>query len=141
MAKIKSQGTKPKIAPTAAAKKCHDKPSFSFAYLTKSKAYNFDKLDKNNKSKWQAALTARMIELSQDSWLHWQGLGKEQGLETIPFRQIHFKPNGYTISDDEKIIIFRFYSQNGRILGIKEPGCSILHIIGIDFDFSAYDHG
>jgi hypothetical protein len=34
-----------------------------------------------------------------------------------------------------------YAGKNARILGIREDGCPILHIIGYDFDFSAYNHG
>lgn len=142
MGRITSKGKKPKINPDVIdQKKCPDKPSFSFEFLTTNKKYNFEKLDKRNGLEWRSTLLSRIIELTQNSWQHWQGLGKEQELETIPFQQIHFNPNNYSISEDEKVIVFRFNSQKGRILGIKDSYCSVYYVIGMDTDYSAYNHG
>lgn len=142
MGHIKSKGKKPKITLEAITqKKCPDNPSFSFEFLTNNKNYNFNKLDGHNSLEWRAALLTRIIELTQNSWQYWQGLGKKQGLETIPFRQINFNPKGYAISDDEKVIVFQFNSHNGRILGVKDSCCSVYYVIGMDVDYSAYDHG
>ena len=43
------------------------------------------------------------------------------------------------LSDDSKIIVFRFNNQKCRILGIPSTECnSILYIIGYDWDFDHY---
>lgn len=111
-----------------------------FSILDKRKKYNFGKLDKREKLEWKASLTERMIEISQYSWTYWQNLGKEKGIETINCNQITFSPNDYVFSKDEKVVVFRFNSQNGRIIGIKGRGCSVYYVIGIDTDYSAYNH-
>jgi hypothetical protein len=47
-----------------------------------------------------------------------------------------------SLSEDSKIIVFRFNNQKSRILGVRSQECnSILYIIGYDWDFSAYNHG
>jgi len=114
-------------------------PSFSFCYLTTNKKYNFESLDKGKQKEWSAALVDRMIEISKEDWIYWFGLPKNKGIETIPYEKVNFSPNEIGISDDEKVIVFRFNSQKGRIIGFKVD--TIFYIIGFDFDFSAYDHG
>jgi len=141
MSRIKAKESKLKVSQSAVVPKCPETPSFSFQYLTTNKDYNFEKLDKRQKLEWKSALVERMIEISQKSWQSWLNMDKKQGFETIPANRIHFNPNGYELSDDEKIIIFRFNSQKGRILGIKGNGCSVYYVIGFDTDYSAYDHG
>lgn len=119
---------------------CSDVPFFSFRYLTKNKDYNFDKLDNNEKKEWALALMNRIKEISQYSWVHWHNQPKNQGIETIPYKEIKFSPNGYVPSKDEKVIVFRFRSQDGRIIGVKESNCSVFYIIGFDTKYSAYKH-
>ena len=96
---------------------------------------------KGDKKEWQSALAERIIELSQNTWLYWFGLNKEQGIETIYSSQLNFPPNNYSFSEDEKVIVFRFNSQKGRIIGIKNNRSPIYYVIGLDTDYSAYDHG
>lgn len=120
---------------------CSVNPMFSFQYLTTNKKYNLEKLDKNQKATFLADLSARLIEISQKPWIYWNNLPKDKGMETIPFKDINFSPNGLELSKDEKIIVFRFSSQNARILGVKSSSCAVYNIIGFDTDFSAYNHG
>lgn len=139
---IKSKGKKPKVSmETISKKKCPENMAFSFEYLTNNKHYNFGKLDKSNFLEWNTELLVKIVELTHNSWQHWFSLSKKNGAETIPFKQVQFTPNGYDISDDEKVIVFRFKSGNGRILGIKDGNCPIYYVIGMDVDYSAYNHG
>lgn len=115
--------------------------SVSFRYFTNNKNFNFEKLDKNQKRKWKSALTERLIELTQQSWIYWGNLTKEHGYETLDAYLLSFSPTNYSLSDDENITIFRFNSQKGRIIGVKKANNPTFYIIGIDTNFSAYDHG
>lgn len=78
------------------------------------------------------------------SHLTWQELFNRNhinGLESIPLSRLNFDADKeLTLSKDEKFLSIRFGQQDRRIIGIKRNGCPILHIIGIDFDFSAYQH-
>lgn len=142
MNKLKNPAVKPKIPKNAnTVSPAYETVSFSFRYLTSNKNFNFEKMDKRQKMEWQSALTERMIEISKSSWSYWHSLPKEQGTETIPVEKINFSPNSYFFSADEKVIVFRFKSQKGRIIGIKNKDSSIFYIIGLDCDYSAYDHG
>lgn len=137
MKKLKSSEKKPQVGTN---QKSEQMPSFSFCHLTKNKSYNFQKLDKRAKKEWQSALAERIIEITQGTWLYHFNLGKKQGIETLPSGQINFSPNEYTFSEDEKVIVFRFNSENGRIIGIRKDDTSIFYVIGFDVDFSAYKH-
>ena len=70
---------------------------------------------------------------------------KRVGLETITYDQLHFSPGGDAIiTKDTKLYVFRFDTyrgrNQGRIIGFKGAPCAVLHVVGYDFDFSAYDH-
>ena len=110
-------------------------------YLTDKKEFNFESLDKGKKREWHSALVDRMVEISRESWLAWLNRPKEVGIETIFASELRFSPKGYTFSPDEKVAIFRFKSQEGRIIGFKESQVPIYYVIGFDLDYSAYDHG
>lgn len=118
-------------------------PSFSFRYLTTNRRYNFSAVppDGDHDSTYDA-LFLRLVEISSESWTYWGQLRKEMGYETIPYGQIRFQASGLPfISNDSKIIVFRFNGGSMRILGYKKAPCATLQIIGFDFDYSAYDHG
>ena len=71
---------------------------------------------------------------------------RKTGLETIPFDELEFSPGpGANLTKDVKLFVFRFDTYQGtgqgRIIGFKSSPCSVYHIIGFDFDFSAYPHG
>lgn len=141
---IKSKKSKPKINKNRPVEDCSSKPiSFSFKYLTSDKRYNFENMVKADKKAWQSALMERIIELSGLTWLDCQNFRKNQGYETIPAGQgqLNFSPKNYILTDDEKAIVFRFNSQKGRIIGVKDSCCSLFYVIGLDTDFSAYNHG
>lgn len=137
MKKLKSSSTKPQVS---ANSRSEQMPSFSFLHLTTNKLYNFQKLDKGTKREWQSALAERIIEITQNTWIYHFNLGKKQGIETLSNSQIKFSPNGYTFSDDEKVIVFRFNSDKGRIIGIRIDNSPIFYVIGFDTNFSAYEH-
>lgn len=80
------------------------------------------------------------------TWKELQNRPKETGYEMIPISE--FKINfdklkkELKLSEDSKIIVFRFNNQKCRLLGVRSHQCSsILYIIGNDWDYSAYNHG
>lgn len=139
MGKIKKSSDKPNISPNKQVEK--STIAFSFKYLTDKKEYNFEALDKGKKREWHSALVDRMVEISRESWLTWLNLPKTVGIETIFASELRFSPKGYSFSPDEKVAIFRFKSQEGRIIGFKESQTPIYYVIGFDFGYCAYDHG
>ena len=138
--KVKKNEITSKIKKEQIKVECPQYFSFSFRYLTKSKDYNFQKLDKGQKKDWSCSLTERLISLSKETWSYLTSLSKETGFETFSNSQIKFSPSNYNFTPDEKVIVFRFNSGNGRIIGIKPSSCSVFNIIGFDTNFSAYGH-
>ncbi len=138
--KVKKNKTTSKIKKDQIKIECPQYFSFSFRHLTKNKDYNFEKLDKGQKRDWSCSLTERLMDLSKETWVRLANLSKENGFETFSNSQIRFSPNDYNFTPDEKVIVFRFNSENGRIIGIKPSSCSVFYIIGFDTNFSAYGH-
>lgn len=123
-------------------------PWFSFRAMTKNANYNLKKLSSGpDREITLLGLYKKLEELSSKSWRYWIQQPKTSGFETLPYDELFFKPNEEVlkITKDTNLFIFRFdtYLGNGkgRIIGYKESPCSVLHIIGYDIDFSAYDHG
>lgn len=125
-------------------RECHKCVAFSFSYLTTNNAYNFDyfKRDTNNKNNARMGILSKLEKMCSMTWKELFALPRELGVE-YEMISPSFKPKGYDLRKGEKIIISRFRANDfeGRIIGIKHPHCSIFHVIGYDFDFSAYDHG
>lgn len=123
---------------------CKQGMFFSFIHLTKSSKYNLNIQSKNipEKASCYESLLKRLSDLSCKDWVYWLTQGKSSGIESIQKHRIKFEPNDLELTDDTKVFIIRFNNQKHRILGIKkEKECSVLHIIGFDYDYSAYDHG
>lgn len=144
MSKIKKQTAEIKKA-VHSANECPSKPSFSFEHLTNNDSFTFDYFAKDKRAR-NAAKTAvydKLEKISREDWIFWYNQGKIAGIETIPANQINFEPYDYSLSDDGKVIVFRFsYDGNDcRILGITKSPCPIYYVIGFDFNHNAYDHG
>lgn len=120
---------------------CEQYPAFSFRYLTKTKEHNFDYFEHEKSNEVFRTLLQRLKEISKESYTYWNNLGKHKGIEMIDYWQCNINPCDLKLSPDDKIIVFRFYHQNYRILGIRLESCPTLHIIGFDFNYSAYNHG
>lgn len=116
---------------------------FDFKYITTNKKYNFKffKEEKSNKNEAYDELIKRIYSISNYTTDKFLLLGKQQGLETIKYHQLNFQPNGLDISADDKFISIRFNKDKYRIICIKSVKYkNVLHIIGFDFNFSAYKH-
>lgn len=120
---------------------------FSFCYMTSNPIHNFKyykKADKNNELLARQHLSQFLMELSSNTWMEIGKRRKDQkcGIDSIPYNRIVFSPVELSPSEDSKVFSFRFGNADSfRLLGIKEKDCPVLHIIGYDFNFSAYDHG
>ncbi|ERL26421.1 MULTISPECIES: hypothetical protein [unclassified Leptotrichia] len=118
-------------------------PVFCFRYLTKNKNYNFNRF-KNSKESNEAKgiVLDKLMDIQLKSWLDLHQQNKRTGIETLSIENINFSPYDYETSKDQKVYVFRLNSQNWRMIGIKsEINTDVLHIIGFDFDFTAYNHG
>lgn len=123
-------------------------PWISFRYMTANKAHSLsflDSLDSRDREVTMRLLLERLEELSSKPWSEWMGLRKKTGFETLPTEENTFQPaDGAPLTNDMKLYVFRFdtYRGNGkgRIIGFKIHPCAAYHIIGYDFDFSAYKH-
>ena len=117
--------------------------TFSWKYLTTSKNYTFSSFANDMRKEMEArrALSSLVIELSSLSWYDILCLKKNArcGFEQLQLSDLNFSPNGYFFASDEKVAVFRFGNQKYRMIGIMKE--DTLHIIGYDFDYSAYNHG
>ena len=116
--------------------------SLSWQYMTSNKKFTLDYFADDVRSKSQAmeGIFELIHEISSHDWTEILSRRKKSfgGCESIWAKQIKFSPSGYTLSDDEKIFVFRF-KHKFRLLGIQDK--DILYVIGYDFDHSAYNHG
>lgn len=123
-------------------------PWISFRYMTANKDHSLaflDTLDSRDRETTMRRLLERLEEISSKPWAEWMGLRKQSGFETIPMEAKTFQPaDGILLTSDMKLYVFRFDtyrgSGKGRIIGFKISPCAAYHIIGYDFDFTAYAH-
>jgi hypothetical protein len=142
-------GKQPKIKKSAIEEQkikaaCPEHVVFCFRYITHNNSYNFKYFkssQQREKERTICNLYSKLEEVSRMSWRDFQSLPKEVGMETIPINRLKFEQHqDLIVTEDQKYISIRFESQNKRIIGIKASNCPIMHIIGYDFDYSAYDH-
>lgn len=121
-------------------------PWFSFKDLTTNSSYNLDNLPIGTaRSTTIDLLFDKLKELSNKKWIYWHQNHKSIGLETMTYDSLNFSAHpDAVISKDTKVYVFRFDTYlgtgKGRIIGYKKSPCAVLHIIGFDVDFSAYNH-
>ena len=122
--------------------KIEEYPIFCFRHLTSNKDYCF-KYFKNNVelSKAKVIILDEIMKYQHKSWLELGKESKKTGFETISYSQLKFSLSGLDLSNDTKLIIFRINNQNWRLIGYKSDNFkSVLHVIGFDFNYSAYKH-
>lgn len=132
--KLKHNKTKIKISKPAPEEK--EYPAVSFRYLTRNKSFNLD-CDKADSST-KVELLMRLEELTHKTYLEWFGQDKKLGFEMLTYKQMNFESD-MDIAKDDKVIVMRFDNGTKRIIANKVN--EIFYIIGLDFDYSAYDHG
>lgn len=127
---------------------CNGYPGFSFRFLTTNNRYNLKSLNCDD----LRFFFARLQELSGETWVTlFARQKKTSGLEFLLTSQLDFEiPKGLTASLGlektgvwrlDKVMVFRFAHQKGRILGMKPHDSDVYYILGIDTHFQAYDHG
>lgn len=153
MPKIHSKQPSPKInkAQISENQGCSSDqhPFFSFRFMTTNKVHSLSFLDSMRGPARELTLRSlyeKLEAISQRPWVYWAQERKKSGLETIKYEQLRFEPStDVTLTKDTTLYVFRFDTYQGtgkgRIIGFKGSPCSALHIIGYDFDFSAYPHG
>lgn len=116
--------------------------SFSYEYLTANDMFTFVCFGKNLRGELEARreLDKLLFILSSSTWEKTFAKAKDApgGAETIEAHQVHFMPSNYPVSGDTKYVVFRFFRQKYRAIGIREG--DVFHICGFDFAHNAYDH-
>lgn len=147
MAKIKESQKLKKVGRIQAQEPDHI--VFSFRYWTTNSKYNFEHFKKavRDREKAYNGLHDKLYELSRMTKLELIEKPKERGAEYLPYSR--FYPSFSTILDktgivspDSKLVIIRICNQDYRLIckdGIQDS--KVLYLIGIDFDYTAYDHG
>lgn len=121
----------------------------SFKYSVSTKHYTIEQITKKTKEKCNDKiyyLFEKLEELSKTKLVDFQNKPKSVGYEMIPLNQFKLKIDSNTmkelkLTNDSKIIVFRFGKQNYRMFMIQSKVCpALLYLIGYDWDYSAYDH-
>lgn len=121
-----------------------DYPVICLRHLTTNAEHNFDyfKKDKNKKLEAYEFFLKKIEEIQKKTWKELMLSNKFKGFETMNKSGIKFEGKDVSglISGDTKIYVLRF-GKDYRLLGFKTSRCNnSLHIIGFDFNFSAYKH-
>ncbi|MCI8640698.1 MAG: hypothetical protein HFJ59_02335 [Clostridia bacterium] len=126
----------------------NEKILLSFKYSINNRDYTIKNITTAKKkcNREIENLFKKLEEITNLTWKELQNRPKQTGYETIPISEFNICLDNIkqdlNLSDDSKIIVFRFNSQKSRLLGVKSYECSsILYIIGYDWNFSAYNHG
>lgn len=121
----------------------------SFKYSVNSKEYTIEKITKKTKEKSNAImyeLYEKFKELSNVKLVDFQNKPKSVGYEMLPVCELNVVIDERTkkeleLTNDSKIIVFRFNKQKCRMLLVQSKKCpSLLYVIGYDWNFSAYKH-
>ena len=122
--------------------KIEEYPIFCFKYLTTNKDYSFKYFQNDKDLQYSKAIILDdIIKLQGKTRLTLGMESKKTGFETIAYNQLNFRPANLDLSSDTKLIVFRINSQNWRLIGYKSDNFKgVLHVIGFDFNYSAYKH-
>lgn len=115
--------------------------SVSFEFLTSNRKYNFHYFKPSQKTEkliMYEKLFEIMETISKNRFDYFMGLSKNKGFEKINRENLNFTINE-AITNDENIYVKRFNSEKYRIIFIYRD--DVIYIIGLDFDYSAYNHG
>ena len=121
----------------------------SFKYSVNSKEYTIEKVTKKTKEKCNDImyeLYEKFKELSNLKLVDFQNKPKTVGYEMLPLYELNVAIDErirkeLNLTNDSKIIIFRFNKQKCRMLLVQSKKCpSLLYVIGYDWNYSAYKH-
>lgn len=123
--------------------------TLSFEYSVNSR-YSIEYITKKSKEKCNSiifALFQKLEELSKLTIKDLQNRPRESGYEMIPLSELNFEIDNdikqdLELSNDSKVIVFRFNKQDCRLITAKSPKCkNLLYVLAYDWNFSAYNHG
>lgn len=104
-------------------------PVFCLRYLKNLKKCQRDEL---------AALPRKLYELGQFTWRELRGTQRHgAGYELIPWAKVSCCPPA-DVQPDTQATVFRFYGKRAMIGYTKDE---VFHILLLDRDYKAYDHG
>lgn len=121
----------------------------SFKYSVNNKNFTIEHITKKSKTKCNDIiyeLHNKFKELSNMKLVDFQNKPKSTGYEMLPIYEFNFVIDEklmkeLSLTNDSKIIVFRFNKQNCRLLLVQSKKCpSLLYIIGYDWNYSAYKH-
>lgn len=123
-------------------------PWLSFRYMTTNKSHSLkflDSLDIYARECTMRCLLSQLEDLTRYPWIYWMENRKKTGLETVSYDALKFaSASEANLTKDTTLYIFRFDTYQGpgkgRMIGFKRAPCAVYHIIGYDFDFTAYQH-
>lgn len=156
--KIKAPNQNDKVSAKTDQFKCNVKDDFSFSlkYITNNNHYNFRYIESNIvefqsiKSNIYEDFLKKVSELSMYSFKELLLERKRNGIEVLTYGDLNFKLSNtneeyLSLSKDSSIYVFRFGKNskgNNRAIFYKDSKCQpIMHILGFDFDYTAYNHG
>lgn len=122
-----------------------DYPIFCFKHITTNSKYNIGYFRNKMRDKERAysAFFHLISDIQTHSWRELGNLNKKNrgSFETLYYHQLKFCPRELEIAKDDKVLVFRFKRDKYRMIGFKSNDLkNLIHIIGFDFDFSAYNH-
>ena len=121
----------------------------SFKYSVNAKKYTIEEVTKKSKEKCNNLmykLYEKFKELSNMKLLEFQNKPKSTGYEMIPIYQLNMEIDEeirkeLELTNDSKVIVFRFNKQKCRMLLVQSRKCpSLLYVIGYDWNYNAYKH-
>lgn len=124
-----------------------EKICFGFSHMTGNNNYSFNKVPVGEKVEAYEALLEKLNDLCGININEARNRGKKLGAERIPYTQLSSSFQGVcdtsdVVSKDSKVVVFQFCNHKYRLICKDDIiHSNLMHIIGFDFDFTAYDHG
>lgn len=113
-----------------------DYPIFCFKHIDKK--FGLEKCDKVHKKEF----ITRLVKLAELGFNEIYKSGRHQyGSEKIPVRDVKFKIPTFITEDVDFLYSYRYNGKKNPFLAYRRPNSAILHILAIDRNFSAYNHG
>ncbi len=146
MGKLKINKDNLKINPQ---EKKYNNIVFDLSSITENKTYSFGYFKNDNIREQNEAYREfhkKIMELGKKSYIDMIYESKNTSFEKIPYKEFKegFKGSldaSGIVSKDSSLLVFRFCKQKYRIICKDDINQSnVLHIIGFDFNYSAYNH-
>ncbi len=113
-----------------------DYPIFCFKHIHKK--YCLDKCDNRHKKEF----ITRLTKLAELGFEEINKSGRHQyGSEKIAKNSLQFNIPSFITEDVDFLYAYRYNGKKNPFLAYRRPNSAILHIIAIDYNFSAYNHG